>query len=184
MLVFDDSFSEGDPVEEDDDVLRRDPKARCGAGAEEGLGRILLRHAEYSVVVSSGPPEMARLGAARLAERAGLPLVLDFRDPWSLRERCLSPSDFAIEFMGFIDRLLRIDELARDAGIRDHVRIHPSGTRSEAAASLAHTSILNSPQDSRLTIPFKLFEEELFSLLDQVVAGRSPMITREEGKAS
>jgi len=222
------------------------------------LGRDLMLEAEYAVVISSGPPEMAHLGGARLARRAGVPHVIDFRDPWSLRERLpehlaspiwyasarrherrlgaraariimntesareamqaahpdradrivaipngcdddplpeaerdarfvvayagaiyldrspailfraaaqlirehrLSPSDFGIEFMGYIDPLLAIEEVARDAGIRSHVRIHPPGTRSEAAAFLARASmLLNLPQDSRMAIPSKIFE--------------------------
>lgn len=224
----------------------------------EALGRDLMLDAEYAVVVSSGPPEMAHVGAARLARRAGLPHVLDFRDPWSLRERLpehlaspiwyasarrherrlagraaaiimntesareamqaahpdradrivaipngcdddplpgaergarfvlayagaiyldrspavlfraaarlirdrrLSPSDFGIEFMGYIDPLLPIEELAREAGIWSHVRIHPPGNRSEAATFLARASmLLNLPQDSRMAIPSKIFE--------------------------
>jgi hypothetical protein len=217
-----------------------------------------MRDTRYTVVLSSGPPEMAHVGASRLARRAGLPHVLDFRDPWSLRERLpehlasplwyrsarrheerigaraarivmntdaareamqaahphlgdrivaipngtdddplpesrqgasfviayagaiyldrdpgvlfraaaelirereLAPSDFTIEFMGYVDPLLRIEESARAVGVWEHLRIHATGSRHEAAAFLARASmLLNLPQDSHMAIPSKIFE--------------------------
>lgn len=45
-------------------------------------GRRLL-DAEHRVVISSGPPHSAHVAAHRLARAAGLPHVVDLRDPWA-----------------------------------------------------------------------------------------------------
>lgn len=48
----------------------------------------------HRAVISCGPPHvMAHETARQLAKRAGLPLVLDYRDPWSLVDRL--PADIA-----------------------------------------------------------------------------------------
>lgn len=41
---------------------------------------------EHRAVISSGPPHGLHPAAGRLAARAGLPFVMDMRDPWSLVE--------------------------------------------------------------------------------------------------
>jgi len=46
-------------------------------------GLRLLRERPADVVVATAPPWSSLLAAARLAREAGLPLVLDFRDPWT-----------------------------------------------------------------------------------------------------
>ncbi len=51
---------------------------------------------EHQVVISSGPPHFAHLAARAIARRAGLPYVMDLRDPWSLNE--LFPSGHATRF--------------------------------------------------------------------------------------
>lgn len=51
------------------------------------LGRALFRPGVHRAVVSCGPPQLVHEGARRLAEKTGLPLVIDLRDPWSLVER-------------------------------------------------------------------------------------------------
>ncbi len=51
---------------------------RCAA-----LGRNLARTNAYDVVISSGPPHLAADAARRIARESGVPLILDFRDPWS-----------------------------------------------------------------------------------------------------
>jgi hypothetical protein len=55
---------------------------------------------EHRVVVSSGPPHMAHVGAAAVARRASLPHVVDLRDPWSQVQRVsadvASPLYFAL----------------------------------------------------------------------------------------
>ncbi len=51
------------------------------------VGRGLLASGRHRLVVSCGPPHMAHEGARGLAAAAGLPLVVDLRDPWSLVER-------------------------------------------------------------------------------------------------
>lgn len=43
--------------------------------------------AVHRAIISCGPPHMIHHAARRLSERTGIPLVLDFRDPWSRRER-------------------------------------------------------------------------------------------------
>ena len=48
---------------------------------------------EHRVVVSSGPPHLAHVGAAAVARHAALPHVVDLRDPWSQVERI--SDDFA-----------------------------------------------------------------------------------------
>ena len=47
------------------------------------IGAELTAANSYDVVVSSGPPHTAHEAAKTIAARAGLPLVLDMRDPWS-----------------------------------------------------------------------------------------------------
>jgi len=47
------------------------------------IGAELTAVNQYDVVVSSGPPHTAHEAAKTIAARAGLPLVLDMRDPWS-----------------------------------------------------------------------------------------------------
>ena len=70
------------------------------AGAAAGLGFDLIRNHRYLAVVSSGPPHAAHEAARRIARHAGVPLILDFRDPWSLIERvpkdAASPTWFAL----------------------------------------------------------------------------------------
>ena len=51
------------------------------------LGHRVVQPGVHDVVVTSGPPHMAHLAGADVAARAGLPLVIDMRDPWSLRHR-------------------------------------------------------------------------------------------------
>jgi hypothetical protein len=47
------------------------------------IGSSLARRNGYHVIVSSGPPHSAHESARRVAARAGLPFVMDMRDPWS-----------------------------------------------------------------------------------------------------
>ena len=47
------------------------------------IGAELTTANQYDVVVSSGPPHTAHEAAKTIAARAGLPLVVDMRDPWS-----------------------------------------------------------------------------------------------------
>lgn len=53
------------------------------ARAAERAARTILRSA-HRAVVTCGPPHMVHLAGARLARAAGVPLVMDMRDPWSL----------------------------------------------------------------------------------------------------
>ena len=54
------------------------------ARAAAKAGRTLLDPALHRAVVTCGPPHMVHVAGARLARAAGLPLVMDMRDPWSL----------------------------------------------------------------------------------------------------
>jgi hypothetical protein len=46
-------------------------------------GIALSRVTEYECVISSGPPHMAHEAARRIAVAASVPLITDFRDPWT-----------------------------------------------------------------------------------------------------
>lgn len=54
-------------------------------------GRALDRCQDAVAVVSCGPPHQVHLVAADLAQRRGVPHVVDMRDPWSLVERVPAP---------------------------------------------------------------------------------------------
>ncbi len=43
----------------------------------------------HRAVISCGPPHMVHHAARRLSKRAGIPLIVDLRDPWSRRERVM-----------------------------------------------------------------------------------------------
>lgn len=47
------------------------------------LGSNLARANRYAMVMSSGPPHAAHDAARLIADRAGLPFVMEMRDPWS-----------------------------------------------------------------------------------------------------
>lgn len=47
-------------------------------------GRQLARQKHYDVVVVSTPPHWTQLAGVRIARKAGLPLVIDLRDPWAV----------------------------------------------------------------------------------------------------
>ena len=51
------------------------------------LGMTLLERGVHRAVVTSGPPHMTHHAGRAIAERTGLPFVMDMRDPWSLSER-------------------------------------------------------------------------------------------------
>jgi glycosyltransferase involved in cell wall biosynthesis len=50
----------------------------------ERIARRLLREAAFDLLYASGPPFAHALAAARLSRAFSLPLVVDFRDAWSL----------------------------------------------------------------------------------------------------
>ena len=47
------------------------------------LGTALARKTRYDLVLSSGPPHAAHSAAREIAASAGIPFVMDMRDPWS-----------------------------------------------------------------------------------------------------
>ncbi len=68
--------------------------------AAEQLGNSLARDVNYDVIVSSGPPHLAAEGARRISKRFGIPLVVDFRDPWAqidmLQQDVATPLHFSL----------------------------------------------------------------------------------------
>lgn len=60
------------------------------------LGLRLLESEKYDAIVTCGPPHMAHEAGRRLAERAGLPLIVDLRDPWRLVQRLADVFDSAL----------------------------------------------------------------------------------------
>jgi len=79
-----------------------------------------------------------------------------------VRELDLTPTDFGIELMGHHitgDEGRPIRAMAERAGIEPFLKLHPPGTRQQAADFLARAvMLLNLPQDSHLAIPSKIFE--------------------------
>jgi hypothetical protein len=53
----------------------------------ERLGTQLAGHQPYGAVISNGPPHSQHTVGRMVARRAGIPFVMDMRDPWSLVER-------------------------------------------------------------------------------------------------
>lgn len=57
------------------------------ARAAAGLAIRLDKSRRYEVIVTSSPPHMTHEAGRRAAALTGVPLVVDFRDPWSLSDR-------------------------------------------------------------------------------------------------
>jgi glycosyltransferase involved in cell wall biosynthesis len=73
----------------------------------------------------------------------------------------LAPGGFALEFMGHMGDIdgRSLDDMTRDAGVKDYVRFHPPGSLADVERFLARASVLVSlPQDSDLAIPSKVFD--------------------------
>jgi len=64
--------------------------------AAQRVGLQLSRFRAYDAVICSSPPHLTSLAAAVVAKRRKLPLILDFRDPWSAMD-VLQP-DYASPF--------------------------------------------------------------------------------------
>ncbi|MGH7585902.1 MAG: hypothetical protein ACREMH_06625 [Gemmatimonadales bacterium] len=62
-------------------------RAWAGVAAELGTRLALRRGGDHRAVISCGPPHEVHSAGLWIAERTGLPLVLDLRDPWSLQQR-------------------------------------------------------------------------------------------------
>ena len=78
-----------------------------------------------------------------------------------VRERGLTPRQFAIEFLGNVDAFAgrSVLELAAENGIEGFVHVHPSRPREEALQFLARAPMLLSlPQGVDLSIPSKIYE--------------------------
>ena len=222
--------------------------------------RELLEREQFDAVVSCGPPHPPHPAIREVAHAAGVPFVLDLRDPWSLLQRLpeavaspvwlglarrdegrcvadaalvvatteahrdalrrrypeaqariiavrngcdddpiprlsresrfvvryagsiyldrdprqlfraaarliaaegLTPDRFALEFMGHVSSHdgVPLEELARQEGVAEHVRVRPPRPRPEALDFLAGATMLALlPQDSDMAIPAKVFE--------------------------
>jgi glycosyltransferase involved in cell wall biosynthesis len=64
---------------------------RRWAGRAARYGIALAQTTKYECVISSGPPHMAHEAARRIAAETGIPLITDFRDPWTSDD--VTPSD-------------------------------------------------------------------------------------------
>jgi len=51
------------------------------------VGRAVLDTGGHTLILTSGPPHVAHVAGRRLSTRYRLPLVIDFRDPWSQKRR-------------------------------------------------------------------------------------------------
>ncbi|MBI4502649.1 MAG: oligosaccharide flippase family protein [Gemmatimonadetes bacterium] len=81
------------------------------------------------------------------------------------RELDLTPADFQMEFMGNVKTFdgVPLDQMAREAGVAELVRLRPAASRAEALEFLARAKMLVVlPQDSDLAIPAKLFDYARF----------------------
>lgn len=55
--------------------------------AASRLARAVLERGVHRIIISCGPPHGVHVGAGHLAGQAGLPFVMDLRDPWRLLQR-------------------------------------------------------------------------------------------------
>ena len=69
-------------------MLQPDPQVLWNPLARRAAARVLRRNRHAAILVT-GPPFSSFLMAARLKQQFGLPLVLDFRDEWSMIGRYL-----------------------------------------------------------------------------------------------
>jgi len=68
-------------------------------------GMKLLRRGGFEAIYATGPPFTAHLIGALLKWRTGLPLMLDFRDPWSRSPFLSPPSPFHTAAHSFLERI-------------------------------------------------------------------------------
>ncbi len=78
-------------------------KDAAWSDAARELGQALL-DSSHRAVVSCGPPHPPHIAACDLARRAGLPFIMDMRDPWAVRRRLPSATASPISF-AIADRL-------------------------------------------------------------------------------
>jgi O-antigen/teichoic acid export membrane protein len=146
------------------------------ARARDALRLAHPAQAERIIDVPNGfdedPMPASRHGRRFVVAYAGT-IYLD-RDPRPLcravaravKGRRLTPDDFGLEFMGDVSTFngTRLEEIAREEGVAEFVRVRPSGTRREALEFAAGASMLVVlPQDSDMAIPAKLFEYMRFA---------------------
>lgn len=60
---------------------------RSWARAAAAMGTAVVQPGVHRAVVTCGPPHHVHEAGRLIAERTGLPLVMDMRDPWSLQQR-------------------------------------------------------------------------------------------------
>lgn len=68
-------------------VAREFADGAAWANAAAGVAMQIFDAGRHRAVVSCGPPHMLHRAASRISRQAGIPLILDLRDPWSRAER-------------------------------------------------------------------------------------------------
>lgn len=73
---------------------------REGVWADDAarVGFRLAGVVDYDAVLTSGPPHMTHVGGTKVSRRAGLPLAVDLRDPWSVVRRRPEPTASPVWF--------------------------------------------------------------------------------------
>ncbi|MFI5229885.1 MAG: hypothetical protein ACHQWU_12505 [Gemmatimonadales bacterium] len=147
-------------------------------GARDAMVRVYPDVTHRTVTVMNGfddddPPPAAAPWTERFVIAFAGSIYLD-RNPVTLfralgllvaRER-LTPRDIGVEFMGHVSHFggRPVMELAHEAGVGEFVTLHEPRPRREAQAFLASAALLISlPQNSRLTVPAKIFEYMQFN---------------------
>ncbi|MBL8798964.1 MAG: hypothetical protein JNM56_34080 [Planctomycetia bacterium] len=87
-------------------LLQPDPQVLWLPGALRA-GQRLLNEFPHSAILASGPPFSTFLTAALLSRWSGLPLILDYRDEWSLSNAYLENKQLGRCLSYFQDRLQR-----------------------------------------------------------------------------
>lgn len=78
-----------------------------------------------------------------------------------IRAEQLTPEQFRLELVGYVDRIggRTVHDMAADAGLTRFLAIHPRMPRKDALAIMSKAAVLVSlPQDVDLAIPSKIFE--------------------------
>ena len=138
--------------------------------ARSALNEVYPDASSRTLTVTNGyddePVPSAQYGRRFVAAYAGS-VYLD-RDPTLLmraaativRDLRLTPEDFGLEFIGYVDTGYDLAAIAKREGLeREFVSVRPPCSRRELFQQLAKAAMLISlPQDSHLAIPSKIFE--------------------------
>ena len=91
-----------------------------------GEGMKLLRQGGFGAIYATGPPFTSHLVGALLKSRTGVPLALDFRDPWSRSPFLSAPSPLHRAAHSFLERLsLRLADVCTvvHGGLRGNLNL-------------------------------------------------------------